>query len=541
MTLIYRSIWQDDRPSLIDDVRVTFADWVSNRTYGQLTVVEPGKYETRTGTAGAENVITVTIEAAEAGAGLFRATYLLQTRAGVRWTTVVRSWVDDDGDGWCWVDNTVEGDDIAHLHTLEVVAPGIANKLLESAVNPRINGTAIHTQPIRFDSLDHVDELSELVTSFDRTVPIVVFAENDARFADYGGKFSYSDIVETAARKLAGIAVIAVASEEVAQEFTEVVGREYGVYNGAFRVYVRDVDPATAEAARYHRYVTADRYMRLAPTAAIQIGRIVGPQSALRRPPSSFDAAKSLLERELTGLDQFEKLYAIKSDEHETARGEVIELRRERAVLLARDDNASQLQAKLDHAMQLLVRSGLSDEFDDDGRGGFAPSLPQTPEEVVERAEKYFSDRLAIHPAALKNPQEIGGPCWSSKAWLGFRALYFYGEHLADNPQKTVEFLSWLEQFGAWCGWRRRTSRVGKQVRPRGTSKQRGTFPSTRWSTKAVKCICMRTSRWREKVVAKSRASTSSGLPKPRRFMLGFTVHTGWSQTLKVKLTDTLL
>ncbi|KQU28766.1 hypothetical protein ASH04_22350 [Rhodococcus sp. Leaf233] len=343
----------------------------------------------------------------------------------------------------------------------------ISSLLLRKAVNPRIGETPISDKPLYFDSIDQVDDLDEMVTSFERTAPVVVFARNDNRFKQYGGDFAYQEIVERAARRTAGMALIIVANERVANELTDRWGREFGVYNGAFRIYARDVDPAVAETAKRHRYVTADRYMRSVDAAASQVGRIVGPQSALRRPPESFATAKAQLDTDRSGAVDVAKLQR----DLEAARDEVISARQERELLLMRSSTADQLQSLLDHALKLLIRADVYDVFDDDGRGGFAEVPPQTCGESVDRANRFLSDRLVIHPEALRGAKQMDKGQWPARAWSGFRALHTYGSYMAENPQARMDFSDWAEKFGASTGWKPGDIAKGETGAVKGNSK----------------------------------------------------------------------
>lgn len=493
-------------------MRADFAQWVDNRSEGLIVPLDPGQYSVdKLGTLGAEDALEVSVEHSPDNGGMFRGVYVLQKASGQRWQTVVRSWTDGN-DGWCWVDNSVVGDDIQHLNELDIVAPGITNILLESAVNPRVGDTRISHKPFVYDDIEQADELDDLITSFDRTLPVVVFARNDRRFADYGKPtFTFDEIVERTAARVAGIAAVAVVSEDVANELTERWGREWGVYNGAFRVYVGDVDPAVTDTAPRHRYVTADRYMRHLPIAASRVGRIVGPRSTLRRPPESFDIAKKALQEQVGDRDSAE-LLEMALEELSAARTEVIELRGERAALLESADDAVRLQRHLDHAIQLLVREYIYDEFDDDGRGGFVEIPPQTPREVVDRAGRYLSDHLAIHPDALRGEREIRDPDWCARAWSGFRALHAYGSHLAANPQNSIDFVAWLQKFGSWCGWTLSDVALGETNQVRNSNKL--------WRTRLFPIDPKVNEKGKEYMVAHLKVERRGGSEIPRIYFL---------------------
>ena len=457
MTLVYRAIWQDDRDNLGDGVQTHFADWVKDRSGGQIEVDGPGKYEAEVGTLSATSTIDVSSEVVTDDQGhavIVRNSYVITTHNGERWHTLVRAWSDDTG-GFCWVDNSVVGNSTLSARSLDIISPRIARTLIETSVCPRVGDIGISVKPRHFSGPGAVDELADLISDFDRTIPVVVFAQNDVRFAEYGGATPFSAIVEETAVRLAGIAVIARADENVANELSKTLSSDFGVYNGAFRVYARDVDPAVQANSYRHRYVTADRYMRDKDRAAALAGRIVGPESTLRRPPSAFDAIKARLNRART--NDFEELYRIKNEEYENARQKVIDLREENVALLEWQQETERLSAQLEYAKGLLITNGICDDFDDDRNGNFYPRPPQTSIEAVALATKYLADRVEIHPDALRDAKQMDrtneGADWANIAWQGFKALHAYARYIEDHPSKNVDFKTWCEGRSNSTGW----------------------------------------------------------------------------------------
>lgn len=460
MTLVYRAIWCDDREDLGDAVHRTFAEWVHERSASQISVAKNGSYRVRVGADPFASCIEVTVETVDHNErdriDIVRSSYVITTPKGHRWHTLVRSWTDETGQGWCWVDNSVSGGGL-NPRALDVISPIVTRKLLKTAVRPRVDEIDLSLGARQYTRKSDADALAELITHFERSIPLVVIARSDARFAEYGRHHSYDAIVESTAQSLAGIAVIASADEVVANRLTEMFGREFGVFNGAFRVYVEGADPAVTATAFRHRYVTADRYLGERDRAARIAGRIVGPESTLRRPPASWEVARERLDRAKSGVDDYEELYRLLSDEYDSAKQEIIALREENVKLLEWQEENARINEHLEYAKKLLITSGEFDDFDDDGRGGYCSKPPRTAQQAVDRACRYLSDRVEIHPEALRDAKMMDraqrGAIWAGVAWQGFRALYAYADYMAANPSKKVDFLRWCESAHNTARW----------------------------------------------------------------------------------------
>lgn len=517
MTLVYRAIWRDDRPDLGRSVHAQFTEWVRDRSQDRIDASTPGRFDARVGTSGAGSQIDVTVELLDGDAGDPRAvhlSYVNTTHRGERWHTLVRAWSDDAGAGWCWVDNSVTGDELTQPRSLDVISPLIARRLIDSAVAPRVGDTILSTTVNEYKGADGAEQLAELVSAFDRSIPIVVFARSDARFAEHGGRFPFEDIPTIAARDLAGIAVVAVIDEDGARALTDMWGREFGVFNGAFRVYARDVDPAVDATAYRHRYVTADRYLRDARLAGRLAGQIVGPESTLRRPPESFRAVKHDLDRARLGVDDYEQLYALQSEDLEAARREVIALRRENVALLEKQQETERLARHLDHAKKLLIVSRTYDDFDDDDAGHFHPTSPQTAAQAVDLARRFLSDRVEIHDNALVDAKTMdraqSGADWAAIAWEGFRTLYAYGDYLAHNPNRSVD-------LDTWCRGRENVTQWPADRVARGES---GTTKKQRQGTRNFPCSVKLSKHERIEMVAHLKVQKSGGGDIPRVYFL---------------------
>ncbi|WP_326599990.1 hypothetical protein [Rhodococcus sp. PD04] len=459
MTLVYRAIWQDDRLDLADDVQKLFARWVKERSGGKISIDGPGKQSAEIGTLGSPSQLDVTSEVVEGKNGrpaIVRNSYVLVTHHGERWHTLVRAWNDGSG-GWCWVDNSVVGDQTLHARSIDVIAPLIARDLISTGINARVGDFPLSVEALRFSGPGAADRLAEMITTFAWRLPVVVFARS--RHLTEPGYEPQSTIIEETARRLAGIAVVVDADEDVAAEMSELVGEGFGVFNGAFRIYARNVDPADPGNAFRHRYFTADRYRWDRKRAAVLAGRMAGPESTLRRPPPEFDAIKERLNRARAGIDNYEKMFNELGTEFDEVKAEVRELRRERSDLQEWEQEAERLEAQLDYAKKLLIVNGICDDFRLDEEGRFREKPPRSSREVATMVRKYLHDRVELHSEALRGDKVMdrnsASASWAQTAWQGFKALYAYGEYMAENPGQNVDFFTWCSGPHNRSGWTR--------------------------------------------------------------------------------------
>lgn len=458
MTLVYRAIWQDDRTDLGEAALAAFSAWVAERSDEQIEISGRGQYSADPGVHLGPH-IDVSVEYVTSDDGridVAQLSYISTTPGGRRWHTLLRMWFAADGGGWCWVDNSVSGNDL-DPRSLDVIAPEVARWLINAGQNPRVGDIDLSYGARHYEGEEGAEELAELITHFERTIPVVVFARSAERFREFGGRSRYQLIIASTARSLAGIAVVAVAEEPVTNRLTELFGPEFGVSDGAFRVYANGTDPAMIANAFRHRYVTADRYLGERDRAARIAGRIVGPESTLRRPPDSWSDAAQRLVDERSEMGIARSLAAEQDELIESLTRQVKDLEKETVGLLEWQREFLRLAEHLDHAKKLLITNGVCEDFDDGPAGGFVDKPPRTAEEAVALSEKYLSDYVEIHPKALREPKTMnrdnGGQDFARDAWQGFKTLYAYAKYRDRDPQCTADILTWCESTENGTGW----------------------------------------------------------------------------------------
>ena len=452
MSLIYRALWRDNG---LDDAcsasRETFTSWVTQK-WPMLAVPSEG----RSSAEGRRRGEVVELETAVSAAGdesvgvpsAYRADLVETSSTGARWHTTLRAWHNQDPvstefiEKWLWVDVEVVGDDISRIAT---AAPGLVNELLAKSISPSVDGDTLSTRPMPIHGFSDGEALAEVISRQDRTLPLIVINDHsNSRARSAQSNLYFPDVAEAIHRAAAGIAVVYVVDNSAADGIIAGLGRSHGLWDGAMRVYLAHVDPAAPNNEWRHRYFTADRYAGSKAVARRSIGRLLGPVSAIRRPPEIYPAVKRMLESRDTDGD-LNALLELADDQLRQADSIVEELREE---IEARDESneglaidlavAAEDQALLRDRVEALERhvrslqSQLSapDDFYATPATISPPATAGSLSEAAQHAMDYLHDRLIIPSEALHElddldatPTSVG---WGQTSWEGFRALHAY-------------------------------------------------------------------------------------------------------------------
>lgn len=95
MSLIYRAIWQDDRPGLLDEATTTFMTWAREK-HGEALIFEQA--------ANTMNGVETSLRRAEVDGVQATEATLIEDGGASRWMTRQRVIVSKDGGQWIWVD-----------------------------------------------------------------------------------------------------------------------------------------------------------------------------------------------------------------------------------------------------------------------------------------------------------------------------------------------------------------------------------------------------------------------------------------------------
>lgn len=266
---------------------------------------------------------------------------------------------------------------------------------------------------------------------------------------------AYAQSVKRAVEANAGLAQVCRLDDEATTEFNKILGDDYGVRDGAFRIYLPGVDPAQSDGWR-HRYTVAARYLRN-ENAGPQIFRAISPRAGVRRAAPSYETAVALLESGMSRDDR-EML--------DMALSAVDDLERRKAELDQRYENLVEDQQVLEEENNRL-RQRLSIAWRENAlllRGGASAATPEvrdldsvdpaeidSPSAAALQAQETLSQFLSLPDEACVDLNDLDAAvearAWGQTAWRAFLALYSYGEAL-HSSSSTADFWTWCATSG---------------------------------------------------------------------------------------------
>jgi|GEM_PF-758817 len=483
MSLVYRAIWQDDLDSVCTTAASVFESWVNDKKHVPDAVPICGTVHT-TITSGSERVdIDIHTEYASDASGpvidAYRAQFIETRSGGQRWHTTVRTWQeaprpngDRTGTAWIWIDVEVVGE--VDIRSLAPKAPVLTRDLLQSGKNPRIGNDRILVRPEFRQGADAGEQLAEELSRFDRTTPYVVLHNSISANQNLPDNVTFGQIVQAATYAVAGIANVVSVDGAAARALTEALTESHGLWGGALRVYLKDLDPASSSDGWRHRYVTADRYLTHRNTAADIAGRTLGPVSSVRRPPTSFTIAKALLDQLSTGsatdaelLDYADAQLRAAEDENaalrehlrqadEDAQAQALDLEEALEDRLHAITQAEKFARHISYLEGQLAKLGGHDSFADRSN----PTLPATaanPSTAAQFARTHLSDRLVIPDTALRDlkvlDSTVNAGSWGNLSWLAFQSLHAFATATAEGWNKGG-FYEWCLNSGNPVAWK---------------------------------------------------------------------------------------
>ncbi|CAL9476223.1 hypothetical protein SUDANB95_02923 [Actinosynnema sp. ALI-1.44] len=459
-------MWSDRRADLVEQVRGTVLDWVAAKSGDSFEELNT----TGTTSDGARRLKVDFRRSNEPGSPVtaaLRLSFVESQPDGNQWITRVRSWsgpctADDPGQlgSWIWVDV----DAVTHdsLDGVVVAAPRFVRALLDSGDHPSRNGVPLSCTALVFEGHDGAEALAEMVTDMGRDVPVVVFAPLPPGFTFTGLAPSVSparqfeQAVHIAARTVAGIAAMCRLDQVGAEAFGEILGADYGVRDGAYRIYLPGADPAISDGWR-HRYTLPVRFLRRPATAGDLISRAISFRAGARRAPASYEAAAAFLDsvRERDAAE-FDELLADADNRNDELTAQLADKdQRYQDVLEERqalEVELTQARVELNTARRklALVESELWRDHGAEMANLTASRLPdkvESPSDAALEAQIRLADHLCFPDSACVDlhliDSAVESKAWGQTSWRAFLALHAYGEALANgaNPGS----------FWTWC------------------------------------------------------------------------------------------
>jgi hypothetical protein len=112
----------------------------------------------------------------------------------------------------------------------EARCPQVLRDIIESEIPWSTRETRLSTRPLRFTGDQGGTDLSDLIISEVRSLPLVIVSA-------FEGLVLHPGIAEGMARDLAGLAIVATAADSASWVVTRTLGIDWSCYNGALRLY----------------------------------------------------------------------------------------------------------------------------------------------------------------------------------------------------------------------------------------------------------------------------------------------------------------
>lgn len=474
MSVVYRAIWTDRQPDAPEFALDRLRGWVKEKTGGSIAVPDEGAVTgpvlvaaRPSGTPEQRYDADLRVDRAtgtEEVTKALSATFSELRSDGSRWDTTLRCWneaTSGDPRGWLWVDvecvDTVAAD-------ITMAAPRLAVDLIDKGVHPARGRVRLRATPTRVSGAEEGERLAEAISDPERDVPFVVFSNDPSELQRLPATHTFEQITRRAAAQLAGVVVVHVADVAACRALTDVLRSNYGVWGGAFRIYLPNVDPSVSGDYLRHRYVQPDRFVGFPNLAATIISRTLGPIAGARRPPTTYPTARYMLR--MAKSSNWQNLARLLQEQNDVLAARNASLTgdlgqsEERYTNLVIDledalKEREKLSTQLEKARrqirfqsELLARNDVHDEswsLEAD-----AHDIPETADNLSDAAAKaqlYLADRLVIPDAALRDLEEldsaIESQAWGQSSWRGFRALHAYAVDQANGVC--------LGSFWDWC------------------------------------------------------------------------------------------
>lgn len=446
MSLMYRAIWNDDRPGLIEQATGTFVSWARGK-HGTELEFEPAPTTVGAATTSLREVANGGVSAAEA--------VLVEETGADRWMTRQRVLVAEDGQQWVWVD--LERTTSQVFRQQDVDAPRLVRQLLEDGVaaggRPRVGPVLLRSKAVAIRPEDVATQIVAPIRDPERTVPILVFSHDE----NVQPKETM-DRATTTQQILAGVVQVVVVSPTAQVELTKELGEELSVWGGAARLYL----PGSLDPWR-HRYYLRKIIEQHHREVGRRISRSISGAAAARRAPAPYEAVRALLRGSGHGADE---MLSLAYDEIQSLEGTIdalrsdIERRDER--LLERVIDIEQLNEELEAAQRMtrywMERALGGDELIESDES--VPDQVSSSTEAAEFCQRHLS-LVSLPDDAIVDLVDLDAApestAWAKTAWRGFRALQAYAEQAAET---NGGFWQWCERGAHVDGWPATTKKL---------------------------------------------------------------------------------
>ena len=436
MSLIYRAIWQEDASGLHDRALAAFRWWLGVRHPGERDL----SVDVEQSVAGA----TTAVRFGQGEAGSIQRCSVHVDDGSERLTTTLVTTVADDGRASVWVDQERVCDDA--FATFEVHAPELSTRLIAQGHRPRRGPVALTVRPTALRATD-IDAFAALLARHDRDLPVVALT----RARDTDPKRCLEAGIRTA-QVLAGSAAVYLLDEGAEGAFTDLVGPESAVTEGAVRLYLPGFSPDEASPWRHH-VLEPERVARDPDAVGSTIVQLLAPAIASRRAPCEYEQLRPLL-RHGSSVDGNGSTEAERRDLEARVRDLEGQLGRRESDLL---DLVAELEGA-SHDLNLLQAALAQNESRTRTSNGPADTGGPIPPDAdclstaASQAQRYLQG-IVLPIEACRDLEEldrkIESGAWGRAAWRALRALDAFARDVEFGPG----FWQWCDADRSPYGW----------------------------------------------------------------------------------------
>lgn len=482
MTLVYRSVWDDDWCEPLRVLDDEFASWCKSKGIDLDEIPRRGRLHV-------SDTLSIEIRRADAEMGRALRCSMTETdQRGRTWVTTATALADSETRTF-WVD--VECNDPFGGQP-EMAAPRLVRSLIDAGGRPTSYGASLRADAIQVNRTD-AEDLAAAVSDENRQVPIVVFSPDPT-----APPAVTNDRADAAARTLAGLAGVYSVQGAAIAAFNTDLPEGFGVYGGAVRLYLprpRIDDPDDVHRHRWIplRLISAHQ-RRAASMLAARLARLQlhppippawGKLEALLRRPSDADVearAAQILTADTSeagiaatapDADELARRLAFEQLQHANDIGAL--LGQNEALLVQLNerseavrttetelyDNAAELEGlrseldELRRSTRRQIRALLGNAHEPAAQADTDPhelAVPTSIGEAIDLARQHLRF-VEIPDAALHDIDELEATpnyaSWASSMWQGLLALDGYSR-AKSNGEHAPGFKIWCENTGAW-------------------------------------------------------------------------------------------
>lgn len=434
MSLVYRTIFADERSDLLSAARSAFTEWVQSK---DIHVAVP-----QTGTVNSDGIEIGAAESVDAEVSAVRLA-LHEERGTERWSTVLTA-IKGTDDQCIWVDVERESTD-PYARPPLIAVPRLVRTLLENDT-AHVGPTRLSVSPTVIDEHE-VDDLISQLTDSDRQIPLVVISKD--RYATPEVAYERG---EELLKKIAGLAPVFLLDGLATSALSEALGTELHVFGGAVRTYLPELT-VPDRAPKRHPYVAGTVFASQASAAATRIQRSLTQSAVALSPPAVYREQVAYFpgfprhQGEGKGEELLGDLIEVEADRERLAT-DVASLRDELEFSALQLDEA---EAELDSAqarvryLEARLRATGDQSANEPTPASAVPETAESCTEALGFARQYLSNLEVGDTDYLTSGLDtyMKSPAWARKAWRALRALNDYAE------LKTTE--GYAGDFLAFC------------------------------------------------------------------------------------------